>query len=78
MMSELKKKLYDLIDTLPENKIIYFINIIYDLQNMLSDEIDEFDMELSKQADEAKVRGEFISLDEATKEMGYTLEQLQN
>jgi hypothetical protein len=45
---------------------------------MLSDEIDEFDMELSKQADEAKVRGEFILLDEATKEMGYTLEQLQN
>ncbi len=77
-MSELRQKLFNLIETLPENKIIYFINIFNDLQNMLSDEIDEYDMELAKQADEAKALGEFVSLDEAVKEMGYTLEQLQN
>ena len=77
-MSELKKRLHEMIDALPENKIVYFVRIVSDLQNMLADDADEFDIALSRKADEAVLRGEFISLDTAVKDMGFTVEQFQH
>jgi len=83
-MSELKQKLHEMIDELPENKVIYFVRIVADLQSMLvdeddeDDEDDEVDLALSKQADEALLHGEFESLDGVVMKMGYSLEQLQN
>ena len=76
-MSELKRQLHEMIDALPESKVIYFVRIVSDLKSMLAEEEDAYDAELNSQADDAVRRGDFVSLDAAMKDMGFSIEQIQ-
>lgn len=71
-MSEIKSKLHKMIDSFPEHKLVYIFRIVSDLKKFL-DEDEEMDALLSLQADEALKRNDFISLDEAMKDMGFTI-----
>ena len=77
-MSEMKQKLHEMIDSLPESKLIYIVRIVSDLRSMLDDTDDDIDMALAKKADEARERNDFVSFDDALKEMGFSIEQIQN
>ncbi len=77
-MSEMKQKLHEIIDSLPESKLVYIVRIVSDLRSMLDDTDDDIDMALAKKADEARERNDFVSFDDALKEMGFSIEQIQN
>lgn len=77
-MSEMKQKLHEMIDSLPESKLVYIVRIVSDLRSMLDDTDDDIDMALAKKADEARERNDFVSFDDALKEMGFSIEQIQN
>jgi hypothetical protein len=77
-VSEMKQKLHEIIDSLPESKLVYIVRIVSDLRSMLDDTDDDIDMALAKKADEARERNDFVSFDDALKEMGFSIEQIQN
>ena len=77
-MSDLKQQLHEMIDALPESKVIYFVRIVSDIKSMLEEEEDALDTALNAQADAAVQHGDFVSLDTAMKDMGFTLEQIQH
>jgi Holliday junction resolvasome RuvABC DNA-binding subunit len=74
----MKQKLHEMIDSLPESKLIYIVRIVSDLRSMLDDTDDDIDMALAKKADEARERNDFVSFNDALKEMGFSIEQIQN
>jgi hypothetical protein len=77
-VSEMKQKLHEMIDSLPESKLVYIVRIVSDLRSMLDDTDDDIDMALAKKAEGARERNDFVSFDDALKEMGFSIEQIQN
>ena len=54
-MSELKRKLHQMIDSFPEHKMVYLFRIVSEMKQFL-DEDEDLDALLSIQADEALKR----------------------
>ncbi|MDI3481070.1 MAG: hypothetical protein PWQ97_725 [Tepidanaerobacteraceae bacterium] len=52
--------------------------ILKELKEIMDDEIDEFDLQLAKEAEEALKNEEFISFEEVLKEAGISEKDLQD
>ncbi|WP_422445367.1 hypothetical protein [Thermoanaerobacterium sp. DL9XJH110] len=77
-MSILKEQAYKIIDLIPEDKMKKVLIILKELKEIINDEIDEFDLQLAKEAEEALKKGEFISFEEVLKEAGISEKDLQD
>lgn len=78
-MSVLKTKAHNLIDALPEDKMEKVLLILEGLKDIITDNIpDQWDLQLVKEALEAEKNGEFVSLDNVAKELGFDVDKLQN
>lgn len=77
-MSILKEQAYKIIDLIPEDKMKKVLIILKELKEIINDEIDEFDLQLAKEAEEALKKGEFISFEEVLKEAGVNEKDLQD
>lgn len=77
-MSILKEQAYKIIDLIPEDKMKKVLIILKELKEIIDDEIDEFDLQLAKEAEEALKKGEFISFEEVLKEAGISEKDLQD
>jgi hypothetical protein len=72
MMNKSKIKAYNLIDTLPDDKMEKVLAILEDLKDIITDNApDKWDLELLKEAQVNKKNGDFSSLDDLTKELGF-------
>ena len=71
--SILKDKIIDLIEKVPENKLDTLFTFIKFLQYS-----DEDDLELMLLADQAEKKNEFVSFDDAVKELGFNLDELRD
>jgi len=78
MMSVLKEQAYKLIDLIPEDKMKKVLIILKELKEIMDDEIDEFDLQLAKEAEKALKDGEFIPFEEVLREAGISEKDLQN
>lgn len=77
-MSVLKEQAYKIIDLIPEDKMKKVLIILKELKDIIDDEIDEFDLQLAKKAEEYLKTGEFISFEEVIKEAGISEKDLQD
>jgi len=78
-MNALKTKAHNLIDVLPDEKMEKVLVILEGLKDIIIDDFpDEWDFKLIKAAEEAEKSGEFVSLDDVTKELGFDVDKLQS
>lgn len=77
-LSVLKEQAYKIIDLIPEDKMKKVLIILKELKDIIDDEIDEFDLQLAKKAEEYLKTGEFISFEEVIKEAGISEKDLQD
>jgi DNA helicase IV len=77
-MNALKIKAHELIDALPDDKIAKVLIILENVKDIINDALpDEWDLQLIKEAQEAEENGEFVSLDDVAKELGFNAGKLQ-
>lgn len=77
-MNELKEKAHKLIDSVPDEKIAQVIIILEGIKSIIDDELDEWDLQLVKEAQEALKDGDFIPFEDVLKEAGLSAKDLQN
>lgn len=77
-LSVLKEQAYKIIDLIPEDKMKKVLIILKELKDIIDDEIDEFDLHLSKKAEESLKNGEFVSFEEVLREAGISEKDLQD
>jgi hypothetical protein len=80
-MSALKEKAHKIIDQLPDNKMAKVINILISIKEILEnseEEIDDYDMQLIKEAEQERKKGEYVSFEEILKEAGLSEKDLQD
>lgn len=78
-MNALKIKAHDLIDALPDDKMEKVLVILEGVKDIITDDTpDQWDLQLIKEAQEAEKDGEFVSLDDVAKELGFDVNKLQN
>ena len=78
-MNKLKTKAHNLIDALPDDKMEKVLIILEGLKDIITENIpDHWDLQLIREALEAEKNGEFVSLDNVTKELGFDVDKLQN
>jgi hypothetical protein len=69
-MNDLKEKAYRLIDSVPDEKIAQAIVILEGIKSIIDDKVDEWDLELIKEAQEALKEGDFVPFEDVLKEAG--------
>jgi hypothetical protein len=77
-MNELKIKAHKLIDSVPDEKIAQVILILEGIKSILDNKVDEWDIELVKEAREALKEEDFIPFEDVLKEAGLSAKDLQN
>jgi hypothetical protein len=77
-MNELKGKAHQLIDSVPDEKIPQVIVILESIKSIIDNEIDEWDLQLVKEAQGALKDGDFIPFEDVLKEAGLSVKDLQN
>lgn len=78
-MNALKLKAHQLIDALPDEKMAKVLTILENVKDIINDDLpDEWDIQLIKEAREAEKNGEFVSLDDVAKELGFDVGKLQD
>jgi hypothetical protein len=75
-MNDLKVKAHKLIDSVPDDKIAQVIVILEGIKSIIDDEVDEWDLELVKEAQEALKENDFIPFEEVLKEAGLSAKDL--
>ena len=77
-MNDLKEKAHKLIDSVPDEKIAQVIVILEGIKSIIDDEVDEWDLQLIKEAQEALKEGDFIPFEDVLKEAGLSAKNLHN
>ena len=77
-MNDLKGKAHKLIDSVPDEKIAQVIIILEGIKSIIDDELDEWDLQLIKEAQEALKGGNFIPFEDVLREAGLSAKDLQN
>jgi hypothetical protein len=75
-MNNLKQKAHKLIDSVPDEKIAQVIVILEGIKSIIDDEVDEWDLELIKEAQESLKDGDFIPFEDVLKEAGLSAKNL--
>jgi hypothetical protein len=77
-MNDLKEKAHKLIDSVPDEKIAQVMVILEGIKSIIDDEVDEWDLQLIKEAQEALKEGDFIPFEDVLKEAGLSAKDIQN
>lgn len=77
-MNKLKEKAHKLIDSVPDEKIAQVVVILEGVKSIIDDELDEWDLQLVKEAQGALKDGDFIPFEDVLKEAGLSAKDLQN
>ncbi|NLW48231.1 MAG: hypothetical protein GXY86_12980 [Firmicutes bacterium] len=78
-MNTLKIKAHELIDALPDDKMVKVLTILENVKDIINDDLpDEWDIQLANEAKVAEEQGEFITLDDVAKELGFDTDKLRN
>lgn len=75
-MNSFKIKAHELIDALPDDKMAKVLIILENVKDINDDFPDEWDLQLIKEAQEAEENGEFVSLDDVAKGLGFDTGQI--
>lgn len=75
-MNELKQKAHKLIDTVPDDKMAQVVIILEGIKSIIEDDLDEWDLQLVKQAQEALKKGDFIPFEDVLREAGLSAKEL--
>jgi hypothetical protein len=75
-MNELKEKAHKLIDSVPDNKMAQVIVILEGIKSIIDDEVDEWDLQLIKEAQEALREGDFVPFEDVLKQAGLSAKDL--
>jgi hypothetical protein len=67
-MNELKEKAHQLIDSVPDEKIAQVVIILEGIKSIIDDEVDEWDLQLVKEAQEALKDGDFVPFEDVLKD----------
>lgn len=77
-MNDLKEKAHKLIDSVPDEKIAQVIVILEGIKSIIDDEVDDWDLELIKEAQQALKEGDFIPFEDVLREAGLSAKDLPN
>lgn len=77
-MSALKEQAHKIIDLIPEDKMSKVLIILKEIKDIIDDEIDDFDLQLAKEAQKALANGEYITFEEVLEEAGISEKDLQS
>lgn len=77
-MNELKEKAHKLIDTVPDEKMAQVVIILEGIKRIIDDEVDEWDLQLIKEAQEALKDGDFVPFEDVLRKAGLSAKDLQN
>ena len=69
-MSALKEQAHKIIDLIPEDKMSKVLIILKEIKDIIDDEIDDFDLQLAKEAQKALANGEYVTFEEVLEEAG--------
>ena len=75
-MNELKEKAHKLIDSVPDNKMAQVVVILEGIKSIIDDEVDAWDLQLIKEAQESLRDGDFIPFEDVLKEAGLSAKDL--
>jgi hypothetical protein len=75
-MNHLKEKAHKLLDSVPDEKIPQVIVILEGIKSIIDDEVDEWDLELIKEAQEALKEEDFIPFEDVLREAGLSAKDL--
>ena len=67
-MNVLKEKAHKLIDSVPDEKIPQLIVILEGIKSIIDDEVDVWDMDLIKKAQDALKEGDYIPFEDVLRE----------
>ncbi|HQE06445.1 MAG: hypothetical protein WBJ82_09675 [Tepidanaerobacteraceae bacterium] len=77
-MSALKEQAHKIIDLIPEDKMSKVLIILKEIKDIIDDEIDDFDLQLAKEAQKALANGEYVTFEEVLEEAGISEKDLQS
>ena len=77
-MSALKEQAHKIIDLIPEDKMSKVLIILKEIKDIIDDEIDDFDLQLAKEAQKALAYGEYVTFEEVLEEAGISEKDLQS
>jgi hypothetical protein len=69
-MNELKEKAHKLIDTVPDDKMAQVVIILEGIKSIIEDELDEWDLQLVKEAQAALKKEDFIPFEDVLHKAG--------
>jgi hypothetical protein len=75
-MNELKDKAHKLIDSVPDEKMPQVVIILEGIKSIIEDELDDWDLEMVKEAQKALKKGDFVSFEDVLKEAGLSAKDL--
>lgn len=77
-MSALKEQAHKIIDLISEDKMSKVLIILKEIKDIIDDEIDDFDLQLAKEAQKALANGEYVTFEEVLEEAGISEKDLQS
>lgn len=77
-MSALKEQAHKIIDLIPEDKMSKVLIILKEIKDIIDDEIDDFDLQLAKEAQKTLANGEYVTFEEVLEEAGISEKDLQS
>jgi hypothetical protein len=77
-LSALKEQAHKIIDLIPEDKMSKVLIILKEIKDIIDDEIDDFDLQLAKEAQKALANGEYVTFEEVLEEAGISEKDLQS
>jgi hypothetical protein len=78
VLSALKEQAHKIIDLIPEDKMSKVLIILKEIKDIIDDEIDDFDLQLAKEAQKALANGEYVTFEEVLEEAGISEKDLQS
>lgn len=75
-MSALKEKAHKIIDSVPDDKMAQVVIILEGIKSIIEDELDEWDLQLVKEAQVALKKNEFVSFEDVLREAGLSAKDL--
>jgi hypothetical protein len=75
-MNNLKEKAHKLIDSVPDEKIAQVVVILEGIKSIIDNEVDEWDLQLVREAQEALKEGDFIPFEDVLREAGLSAKNL--
>jgi hypothetical protein len=75
-MDNLREKAHQLIESMPDEKMAQVVVILEGTESIIDDEVDEWDLKLLKEAQEALKDGDYVPFEDVIREAGLSAKDI--